>query len=308
MRCSPTPPTRSANGSRSPASSTRTRSSASSAPPTASPGSRPMSRRSASSRPMRSAMSEQGRFGEIEELLVRIGAGEFLAQMARRHPDEPGRARPPRRSRPRRQGGGGALSPAAADELIATGNTTENRARLIALMARSTAARPSAIAGSTTSSTPCARRCASSPTPRWCRTRKQWHRTNSYIPLEVIGKHGRARRVRPHPPRGVRRARPRQGIDVRRLRGAVARLYRRRLDRHPQRDRRGADPRQRHRRAEDANGCPSSPPARCCRPRSSPSPTPAPTSPRCAPAPSATATSTRSTATRPGSPIRCAPT
>ena len=77
-----------------------------------------------------------------------------------------------------------------------------------------------------------------------------WHRTNSYIPLEVIAKHGRARRLRPHHPGGIRRARPRQGIDVRRLRGAVARLYRRRLDRHPHRDRGRADPRRRHPGAE----------------------------------------------------------
>ena len=91
---------------------------------------------------------------------------------------------------------------------------------------------------------------------------------------------GRARRVRPHHPRGVRRHGARQGIDVRRLRGAVARLYRRRLARHPLGDRRRADPRRRHRGAEAASGCRRSPPARCCRPRCSPSRTPAPTSPR----------------------------
>ena len=62
--------------------------------------------------------------------------------------------------------------------------------------------------------------------------------------------HGRARRVRPHPAGGVRRHGARQGVDVRRLRGALARLYRRRLDRHARRDRRRADPRQRHRGAE----------------------------------------------------------
>ena len=41
-----------------------------------------------------------GRFGEIEELIVRIGLGEYLAQIARRHPDEPGRDRASGRSRP----------------------------------------------------------------------------------------------------------------------------------------------------------------------------------------------------------------
>ena len=61
---------------------------------------------------------------------------------------------------------------------------------------------------------------------------------------------GRARRVRADHPGGVRRHGARQGIDVRGLRGAVARLHRRRLARHPLGDRRRADPRRRHRRAE----------------------------------------------------------
>ncbi len=55
--------------------------SASSAPRTGSRGSRPTSRRCASSPPMPSACSDAGRFGETEELLVRIGIGEYLAQM-----------------------------------------------------------------------------------------------------------------------------------------------------------------------------------------------------------------------------------
>ncbi len=58
------------------------------------------------------------------------------------------------------------------------------------------------------------------------------------------------RRVQPDHPRGLRRHGARQGIDVRGLRGTVARLYRRRQPRHPFRDRRRADPRQRHRGAE----------------------------------------------------------
>ena len=74
--------------------------------------------------------------------------------------------------------------------------------------------------------------------------------TNNYIPLDVIAQMSRARRVRPHHPGGIRRHGARQGIDVRRLRGAFARLYRRRLARHALGDRRRADPRRRHRGAE----------------------------------------------------------
>ncbi len=61
---------------------------------------------------------------------------------------------------------------------------------------------------------------------------------------------GGARRVLAHAAGGVWRARPRQGGDVRRLRGTIARLYRCRLARHALRDRRGADPEWRHRPAE----------------------------------------------------------
>ena len=78
----------------------------------------------------------------------------------------------------------------------------------------------------------------------------EWHLKNEYIPCRGAGQAGRARRVRAHPARGVRRARPRQGGHVRRLRGAVTRLHRRRLARHALGDRRRADPGRRHRRAE----------------------------------------------------------
>ena len=94
---------------------------------------------------------------------------------------------------------------------------------------------------------------------------------------------GRARRLRPDDPRGVRRHGPAQDRHVRGLGGAVPGLYRRRLARHPLGDRRGADPVRRHRGAEAAASCPGSPAATSCRPRCSPSRTPARTSPACAP-------------------------
>ena len=58
---------------------------------------------------------------------------------------------------------------------------------------------------------------------------------------------GRAWRVRPHRSRAIRRSWAREGIDVRGLRGTGARLYRRRLARHPFGDRGGTCARQRHR-------------------------------------------------------------
>ncbi len=61
---------------------------------------------------------------------------------------------------------------------------------------------------------------------------------------------GGARRVLADAAGRVWRARPRQGGDVRRLRGIIPRLYRRRLARHALGDRRRADPQWRHRRTE----------------------------------------------------------
>ncbi len=60
----------------------------------------------------------------------------------------------------------------------------------------------------------------------------------------------RARGVRADAAGRVWRPGARQGVDVRRLRGTVARLYRRRQPRHPFGNRGGAHSRQRHRRAE----------------------------------------------------------
>ena len=85
---------------------------------------------------------------------------------------------------------------------------------------------------------------------------QDWHRANAYIPLEIIARPRRDGRVRPHDPRGIRRHGARQGGDVRRLRGAVARLYRRRLARHALGNRRRADPGRRHARRRSAHCLP----------------------------------------------------
>jgi (2S)-methylsuccinyl-CoA dehydrogenase len=131
-------------------------------------------------------MSEQGRFGEIEELLVRIGAGEFLAQMAGGILMSQGEL-----VRPADLGldakAVAARFAGAADELIATGNTKENRARLIALMA----GHISATVGDCglddildTMREEMRKFADTEVIPH----AQEWHRTNSYIPLEVIGK------------------------------------------------------------------------------------------------------------------------
>ncbi len=186
--------------------------------------------------------------GEIEELLVRIGAGEYLAQILGGIPMSQGEI-------VRLSDLG--LSPAAVaarvtpavEHLIASGNTAPRRARLAELMRE----RQEATVGA----------CGLDETlefdPRGDAQirRRQGRAARAGLasaqrihPARCHRADGGARRVQPDHPRGLRRHGARQGIDVRRLRGVVARLYRRRQPRHPLRDRRRTDPRQRHRGAE----------------------------------------------------------
>ena len=131
-------------------------------------------------------MSRNGRLGKTEELLVRIGAGEFLAQMAGGIPMSQGELVRPADLGLDARAVAARLSP-AVDELIATGNTAENRARLIALVAD----RHGATVGDCglddilNSMREEMRRFADTEV---ISNAQQWHRSNSYIPLEVIGK------------------------------------------------------------------------------------------------------------------------
>ncbi len=131
-------------------------------------------------------MARSGRLGEIETLLVRIGAGEYLAQMAGGIPMSQGELVRPSDLGLDARAVAARLAP-AAQELVDTSNTAENRARLIALMTD----RHGSIAGD----------CGLDDTLEAMREemRKftdaevlphahQWHLTNSYIPLETIGR------------------------------------------------------------------------------------------------------------------------
>jgi (2S)-methylsuccinyl-CoA dehydrogenase len=78
-------------------------------------------------------MTAAGRFGELEELLVRIGLGEYLAQMVGGIPMSQGETvRPGDLGLTMQQVAARVTAP--VEELIASGNTAENRARLVALM------------------------------------------------------------------------------------------------------------------------------------------------------------------------------
>jgi (2S)-methylsuccinyl-CoA dehydrogenase len=130
-------------------------------------------------------MITSGQFGEVEEHIVRIGFGEYLAQIAGGIPMSQNEI-----ARPADYG----LSQAdvaarfghAAEGLIATGNTPERRARLVELMRGAQHATVGACGLDETLDTirDEMRKFADSEViPR----AQQWHRTNSYIPLETIG-------------------------------------------------------------------------------------------------------------------------
>src|SRR5262245_56847434 len=133
-------------------------------------------------------MLDTGRFGETEELLVRIGLGEYLAQMVGGIPMSQGEM-----VRPADLGLGvkeiAARVTPAVEELIASGNTAENRARLVELMRQHHGA---TVGDCGLDETLEAMRdemhkFAESEVVAYA---QDWHRSNSYIPLEVIAHMG----------------------------------------------------------------------------------------------------------------------
>jgi len=129
-------------------------------------------------------MTAKGAFGELEEHLVRIGIGECLSQIAGGIPMSQGEIVRP---------GDFGLSPSQVaarfdstiETLIETGNTAERRARVIELMkSNHNATVGSAGLDDTLESIrEEMRKFADSEVIGNAQT---WHRTNTYIPLEVI--------------------------------------------------------------------------------------------------------------------------
>jgi (2S)-methylsuccinyl-CoA dehydrogenase len=129
-------------------------------------------------------MSEAGRFAETEELIVRIGLGEYLAQMIGGIPMSQGEMVRPSDLGLSLTQVAERMSP-AVEELIATGNTVENRARLVALMRE----HHGATVGD----------CGLDETLEAIRDEMHkfaesevvphahdWHLNNSYIPMDVV--------------------------------------------------------------------------------------------------------------------------
>jgi (2S)-methylsuccinyl-CoA dehydrogenase len=129
-------------------------------------------------------LSDAGQMSELEELIVRVGLGEYLAQMRGGIPISQSEI-----VRPSDLG----LSAAAVaaritpdvDSLIASGNTAENRARLAELIGDSHGATCGVCGLEDTLETirDEMRKFADSEVIDHAQS---WHRTNSYIPMQII--------------------------------------------------------------------------------------------------------------------------
>ena len=130
-------------------------------------------------------MRDAGRLGEMEDLLIRIGLGEYLAQLTGGIPMSQGEI-----VRPADLGltnvEVAARMPPSVDALIATGNTADNRARLAELMRNHHGATigDCGLDQTLESIRDEMRKFSDSEVVPHA---QKWHRTNSYIPLEVIG-------------------------------------------------------------------------------------------------------------------------
>jgi (2S)-methylsuccinyl-CoA dehydrogenase len=129
-------------------------------------------------------MAETGRFGETEELLVRIGAGEFLAQIFGGIPMSQGEI-----VRLSDLGLGAAvvatrITP-AVEHLIATGNTAPRRARLVELIRQDHDATVGACGLDDTLDS-IREEMRKFAEDRVVPFAQQWHLKNNYIPLDVI--------------------------------------------------------------------------------------------------------------------------
>jgi (2S)-methylsuccinyl-CoA dehydrogenase len=131
-------------------------------------------------------MAQAGRLGETETLLVRIGAGECLAQMAGGIPMSQGEMVRPADLGLDAYTVAARIGPAIG-ELVATGNTAENRARLVALMTEQpgVTAGDCGLDGTLDAMRVETRRFADAEVAPHAH---HWHLTNSYIPLQTIAR------------------------------------------------------------------------------------------------------------------------
>jgi (2S)-methylsuccinyl-CoA dehydrogenase len=244
-------------------------------------------------------------FGELEEHLVRIGLGECIAQIVGGIPMSQGEV-----VRPSDMGLTAAQVAARIDTtlegLMATGNTAERRARLIELMRNSHRATVG-IAGLDETLISIREEMRKFADSEVIGHAQGWHRTNSYIPMEIIAQMselGVFGLTIPEEFGGMGLGKESMCVVSEELsRGYIGvGSLGTRSEIAAELILGGGTTEQK------AKWLPKLASAKCCRRRFSPNPIPALTWPRSRRARCARAMSTRSMATRPGSPIRCAPT
>jgi (2S)-methylsuccinyl-CoA dehydrogenase len=129
-------------------------------------------------------LAEMGYFGEVEELLVRIGAGEYLAQILGGIPMSQGEiVRLADLGLP--AAAVAARVTPAVEHLIATGNTAERRARLVELMRERQDATVGAC-GLEETLDAIREEMRKFADGRVVPRAQDWHLNNEYIPLDVI--------------------------------------------------------------------------------------------------------------------------
>ncbi|MDB5598426.1 MAG: isobutyryl-CoA dehydrogenase [Xanthobacteraceae bacterium] len=130
-------------------------------------------------------LQEAGILGEIEEQAIRIGAGEYLAQVIGGIPMSQNEIVRPSDLGLSMTQVAARMAP-AVDALIASGNTPQRRARLVELMRANhdASAGASGLDESLEAVRDEMRKFANSEVIPHA---QQWHLTNSYIPMEVIG-------------------------------------------------------------------------------------------------------------------------
>ena len=190
-------------------------------------------------------LEAEDRLGEMEELLVQIAFGEYLAHIAGGIPmNQQEFAR--LSDFGIRHHHAARLHEGQTGRLMGEGSSPAARARLVELMI--------AAEGQPTFGD-----CGLDDTADHMRAEMrrfieakvvphahQWHLDNAYVPMEIVDELaalGVFALTLPEEYGGLGLGKE---VDVRGLRGAVARLDRRRLARHPRRDRFGTHPRRRH--------------------------------------------------------------
>jgi (2S)-methylsuccinyl-CoA dehydrogenase len=129
-------------------------------------------------------MRAAGRFGEVEELVVRIGLGEYLAQMVGGIPMSQGELVRPADLGLSANQVAARITP-DAEALIASGNTADSRARLVALMTEQhgVTVGDSGLDDTLDAIREEMRKFSQSEVEPHAH---EWHLTNSYIPLDII--------------------------------------------------------------------------------------------------------------------------